>query len=244
MRASDICVGDRIRLVEGGGIYTVLKAGAGERFVGDDGLLHQRLLVQPEKGGMVQDIFPVVDHEIENQPRLTPCSRCGARVNGASLTGHCDACTRASATVRASIANFRQRRSERCATVNDLVDAVQAVLDILTHDTSITIPDRETVDRVLREQFIESAHGGHPAPYFRLRSANPKTAQRDSRGFRGFFNWHRSGGSLEGLFCARWEAGDAAEAMETLAQVVLAVAGARSTAVEAWQRTGIFGSGR
>jgi hypothetical protein len=124
------------------------------------------------------------------------------------------------------------------------VDAVEACLAILRADPEITCPDRATASRVLREQFIESAHGGHPAPYFRLRSANPKLAQRDSRGFRGFFNWHRGGGSLEGLFCARWEAGDAAEAMETLAQVVLAVAGMRSTAVEAWQRTGIFGSGR
>jgi hypothetical protein len=65
MRAQELQVGDRIRLMEGGSVYLVLKAGQGERFADVYGLMRQRLLVRAEAGGMAQDVFPEVGHEIE-----------------------------------------------------------------------------------------------------------------------------------------------------------------------------------
>jgi hypothetical protein len=96
------------------------------------------------------------------------------------------------------------------------------------------VPDDETWHAWTRALFTE--HGG-----LRRRKTAPKGADNNIRALFGLMRWHGSGGNLEGLFIAQMTADkDKWPLMETYTTCLMAAFGFQSSAVAAWQRTGLF----
>ena len=62
-----------------------------------------------------------------------------------------------------------------------------------------------------------------------------KGISREARALRGMMRWHLGGGAaLDGLMMARWEAGKAVDKVDTVASVLLALDGRRSSSLDRW----------
>lgn len=75
----------------------------------------------------------------------------------------------------------------------------------------------------------------------RRRKSLPKGTNPTVLGLQALLKFHGSGGNLEGLFYAKWQAGEDWPKVETFGAVLLLAFGKRSHAVEAWARTGLVG---
>lgn len=130
-----------------------------------------------------------------------------------------------------------QSLNPREAKVADLADLLIPWFEHLEQSGTIAtaaIPTDEEV--VAWTQSLFTDHGGR----LRVRRTSPKAATNVERAVHGLFRWHQSGGSLEGMFIARWNAGEAWDRVDTYIDVLLVASGRTSPALAAWQRTGLF----
>jgi hypothetical protein len=129
------------------------------------------------------------------------------------------------------------------ATVSDLTDLLvpwfQRLRDAGTLDAD-SIPDDAQVTEWTAALFTDRTGSGRFARGLRARKQAPKGSTGAVRGLFGLYRWHSSGGALDGLFIARWNAGEAFDQVDTYVTVLLAASGRRSPAIEAWKRTGVI----
>jgi hypothetical protein len=121
--------------------------------------------------------------------------------------------------------------------VADLADLLIPWFEALEAGDEIPNSEIPTDDEVLawtRSLFTD--HGGR----LRVRKSAPKGATGPERGVHGLYRWHASGGNLEGLFIAKWNAGEAWSRVETYISVLRIASGRESSpAIDAWRRTGL-----
>lgn len=98
-----------------------------------------------------------------------------------------------------------------------------------------------TDDEVL--QWTRSLFTDHRGP-LRARKACPTGSSNAERAVHALVRWHRSGGNLEGLFYAKWAAGEAWSRVGTYVTVLLLAAGQSSPALATWARTGLLEAAR
>lgn len=125
------------------------------------------------------------------------------------------------------------------AKVSDLVDLLVPWFHHLAESSVIEpghVPSDDEVAQWTAALFTD--HGGR----LRVRRSPAKGASDVERAVHGVFRWHGSGGSLEGLFIAKFNAGEAFDRVDTYVSVLLVASGRRSSALAAWQRTGLFPS--
>ena len=68
--------------------------------------------------------------------------------------------------------------------------------------------------------------------------------QQAARYTKRILDWHLSAGNLLGLHAVRWDAWKLFDPLDTLAQTILVLSGARSSALQRWSETGLIGTGR
>lgn len=127
-------------------------------------------------------------------------------------------------------------------TVRELEDAVVAACQKLraTEDRDAIpdsdIPEDYEVTRWLPDVFTDRGTRG-----LRVRSSAPKGSCGESRAILGLLRWHTSGGNLDGLFIAQFQAGHNYGKCETISVILRCLTGATtSPAIEAWKRTGLI----
>jgi hypothetical protein len=130
--------------------------------------------------------------------------------------------------------------TDQKVTLEDLQGRVRAGLAQL-RDGEIPaeeIPTDEEATAWVADAFTDQ--GGR----LRMRKSAKKGASDQGNALRGMLRWHRSGGTLDGMMMARWTAGRDAGKVDTLATLVLILSGERSSALAAWERTGLVGRAR
>jgi hypothetical protein len=124
-------------------------------------------------------------------------------------------------------------------TVSELTEALQGLRDRLAAAGTVEaiphteLPSHDEIAQWTAALFTD--RGGR----LRQRSAPAKGATNVERAVHGLTRWHSSGGSLEGLFIAKWNAGEAFDRVDTYVDLVLVASGRRSAAA-AWAATGLF----
>lgn len=122
-------------------------------------------------------------------------------------------------------------------TVSDLADLLIPWFERLEAGDEIANSEIPTDDEIVAwTRGLFTDQGGR----LRVRKSTPKGADGPLRAVFGLYRWHCSGGNLDGLFIAQWNAGDAWSRVETYITVLQVASGHTSRAVEAWKRTGLF----
>jgi hypothetical protein len=123
------------------------------------------------------------------------------------------------------------------ATLDELVAQLEAWRSFAAGRGIEDVTDAETWEGYVRALFTD--RGGK----LRRRKSPAKGATGNVRAVFGYLRFLGSGGSLEGLFCAQWQAESKSDwaAIETFGLVLKEAFGQASPALDAWRRTGLFG---
>ena len=148
--------------------------------------------------------------------------------------------------------------------VADIVRTVQEATEQLRQAGRVSTVEYDFAGAIVRHLFTDKPSGRYPAGRStRLRKAPSLLSDAEvdlylfecpggtsrhqvtsaARYTKRILDWHCSTGHLLSLHAVRWDAWKLFDPLDTLAQTLLVLSGARSSALAAWSGTGLIGVG-